>query len=154
MRYSQWSDQDFARREEFVHNLCEYIDNFRPGESDFSVLSISFNEKQLFATTADLLAHSGALPVISLEDLLNADSFVSRLPEVRSALEIRPSWRCHLLAAFSISFKAHGSNNHGQQNPFTFFIKARLPKYSKSITHTYATFLWRRTKVWNNQNRT
>jgi hypothetical protein len=39
------------------------------------VLSISFNERQLFATTADLLAHTGASPAMSLEDLLRRGLF-------------------------------------------------------------------------------
>ncbi|EPS44200.1 hypothetical protein H072_1881 [Dactylellina haptotyla CBS 200.50] len=65
--------QNFARPE-FVHNLCGYIDRF-PEESNPVVLSIAFDKTKLLATTADLLAHAGALPEKSLEDLLGRGFF-------------------------------------------------------------------------------
>ncbi|KAK6348439.1 hypothetical protein TWF718_006233 [Orbilia javanica] len=67
--------QKFAPRPSFVHNLCGHIDVHRKQVSNPTVLNISFDESKLFATTADLLAHSGASPAMSLEGLLRRGFF-------------------------------------------------------------------------------
>ncbi|KAK6525214.1 hypothetical protein TWF694_005360 [Orbilia ellipsospora] len=74
-RTNQLGTQKSAPRPEFVHNLCDHIDRYRQGKSNPTVLNISFDERRLFATTADLLAHSGAPPAMSLEDLLRRGFF-------------------------------------------------------------------------------
>ncbi|KAF3291492.1 hypothetical protein TWF970_000705 [Orbilia oligospora] len=61
---------NFARRE-FIHNLCNYVHCYSE-ESNLTVLNIAFDKKQLFATTSDILAHAGASPEMSLEDLLES----------------------------------------------------------------------------------
>jgi len=67
---------DPRRSDIFVHRLCRYIQHHRPVDSHPSVLNLTFNDEMLVKHPADIHAHPGAPPTMSLGKLLRRGYFL------------------------------------------------------------------------------